>query len=193
MSINSMTNAALARRPDYPPLDRQPQTAAERAEAASQEPTQENIVSTALKTLTTYVPTETLTLYIALVAALQPITNNSTPSFTSRWIAFGLFLVFTPLAVWITFATKIASDQKQLPLHPRYWPKWEMGAGTLAFIAWAVGLPDTPFAEFTWYSASIAGFVVLITSTLLGMVAGLFQRPLAPTNPAPNREDPIAG
>jgi hypothetical protein len=192
MSINSMTNAALARRPDYPPMDRLPQTAAERAEAASREPTQENTVSTALKTLTTYVPTETLTLYIALVAALEPITNP-TPSFTSRWIAFGLFLVFTPLAVWITFAAKIASDQKELPVHPRQWPKWEMSAGTLAFIAWAMGLPDTPFAEFTWYSASIGGFVVLITSTFLGMVAGLFQRQLAPTKPVPSVEGAAQG
>jgi hypothetical protein len=185
MSINAMANAAVARRPDYPPLDRPPQTAQERAEAASGGQTSETPVSTALKTLTTYLPTETLTLYVALIAALQPQgsaagTANSTSN-TGHWIAFWIFFVFTPLAVWITFATRLANDKKQLPLNPRYWPRWEMTAGTLAYVAWAVGLPDSPFAQFPWYSPAVAGFVVLVTSTLLGMLAGLFQRPIEAT------------
>lgn len=183
MSINSTANAAVARLPDYAPLNRQPQTAAERAEAASRDQTSENTVSTALRTLTTYVPTETLTLYVALVAALQPAANATNQTTTGNWIAFWLFLFFTPLAVWVTFATKLASDKKNLPLRLRYWPKWEMIASTLAYVAWAIGLPDSPFAEFTWYSSSVAGFAVLVTSTILGMVAGLFQRPIEPTPP----------
>ena len=176
-----MANAAVARRPDYPPLERPPQTIAERAEAASHNQTSDNRISTTLTTLTTYVPTETITLYVALVAALGP--NETNPSTTGNWIAFWFFLFFTPLAVWVTFATKLASDKKNLPLQPRYWPKWEMIAGTLAYVAWAIGLPDSPFAEFAWYSSSVAGFAVLITSTILGMVAGLFQRPIEPTKP----------
>lgn len=181
MSINSMANAAVARRPDYAPLDRPPQTAEERAEAASREQTAETTVSTALRTLTTYVPTETLTLYVALVAALPGAADATQSSNIGHWIAFWIFLFFTPLAVWITFATKLVSDKKQLPLQLRYWPRWEMTAGTLAYVAWAVGLPDSPFAQFPWYSSAVAGFVVLITSTLLGMLAGLFQRPIEPT------------
>jgi len=182
MSINAMANAAVARRPDYPPLGRTPESAPERAEAAMGSQTSENRVSTALTTLTTYVPTETLTLYVALVAALQPAANTD-PTTTGRWIAFWFFLFFTPLAVWVTFATKLTSDKKDLPLRPRFWPKWEMFAGTLAYIAWAFGLPDSPFADFAWYSSSVAGFAVLITSTILGMVAGLFQRPIEATKP----------
>lgn len=180
-----MANAAVARRPDYPPLERPPQTAAERAEAASRDQTSENRVSTALTTLTTYVPTETLTLYVALVAALQPAANETNPSTTGSWIAFWFFLFFTPLAVWVTFATKLVSDKKESPLRLRFWPKWEMIAGTLAYVAWAIGLPDSPFSDFAWYSSSVAGFAVLITSTILGMVAGLFQRPIEATKSAP--------
>lgn len=180
MSINAMANAAVARRPDYPPLGRTPESAPERAEAARGSQTSENTVSTALTTLTTYVPTEALTLYVALVAALQPAANTD-PSTTGRWIAFWFFLIFTPLAVWVTFATKLVSDNKELPLRFRFWPKWEMIAGTLAYVAWAMGLPDTPFSQYSWYSSSVAGFAVLITSTLLGMLAGLFQRPIEAT------------
>ena len=178
-----MANAAVARRPDYAPRDRTPRTAEERAEAASRDQTSETTVSTALRTLTTYVPTETLTLYVALVAALSPTAGVTETSNTSHWIAFWIFLFFTPLAVWVTFATKLASDKKQLPLRLQYWPKWEMTAGTLAYVAWAAGLPDSPFAQFPWYSPSVAGFAVLITSTILGMLAGLFQRPIEPTKP----------
>src|SRR4051812_45533497 len=100
MSINAMANAALARRPDYPPLDHPPQTVQERAEAASGGQTSETPVSTALKTVTTYLPTEILTLYVALIAALQPQANAAgtatSTSDTGHWVAFWLFLVFTP-------------------------------------------------------------------------------------------------
>ena len=177
-----MANAAVARRPDYPPAEHPPITAAERATAASKDPTPENSVSTTLKTLTTYVPTETLTLYVALIAAIQPAQDDTTP--ISFWIAFWVFFIFTPLAIWIAYATKITADRKKLPILPKYWPKWEMLAGTIAYTAWSIGLPDSPFSQFAWYSSAVAGFIVLIASTFLGMVAGLFQRPLQATDKA---------
>ena len=182
MSINAMANAAIGRRSDYPPLGTQPKTIAARAQAASGEPTPSNTLTTAIKTISTYIPTETLTLYVALIAALQTANNNSTSTNTYRWIAFWIFLVFTPLAIWITYATKMVSDNKKMPLNPIYWPAWEMIAGTIAYLAWAYGLPNSVFGVFTWYSAPIAGFFVLVTSTLLGMLAGLFQQPLKPTD-----------
>jgi hypothetical protein len=183
MSINTMANAAMERRSDY--RDRLPRTAAERAAAASKDPKDQNTVSVALKTVTTYIPTEIITLYIALVGALQPGEPGTSLYFTSRWIAFGIFLVLTPFAIWATFASKLASDQKKLPLRVRYWPKWEMFAGTIAYVAWTIGLPDSPFAQFPWFSAAVGGFAILATSTLLGWVAGIFQRELAATGPAP--------
>ena len=193
MSINTMTNAALARRRDYPPADHPPRTARERAAAAGKDPTNENTASIALKTVTTYIPTEIITLYVALVGALQPGAAGTPSYFTSRWIAFGIFLVLTPLAIWAAFASKLASDNKKLPIGLRYWPTWEMVAGTIAYAAWAIGLPDSPFGQFPWYSAAIGGFAVLATSTMLGMVAGLFQRELAATGPAPARAPASAG
>jgi hypothetical protein len=184
MSINSLTNAALARRRDYIPANRPPRTARERAAATSTEPIDENRVSIGLKSLTTYIPTEILTLYVALVAALQPGTNNP-PSFVARWIAFAVFFVLTPVAIWAAFASKLASDNKKIPIRPHHWPMWEMFAGTLAYVAWTFGLPDTPFAQIPWFTATLGGFMILATSTLLGMVAGLFQRELPATDPIP--------
>ena len=181
MSINAMADAAISRRPDYPPFNEQPKTIAERAQAAGNESTPDNSLTTAIKTLTTYIPTETLTLYVAFIAVIQPSNGNLSSTLTIRWVAFFLFLIFTPFAVWITYATKMVSDKKMIPLNPGYWPWWEMTAGTIAYISWAYGLPSSVFAQFAWYSAPLAGFFVLVTSTLLGMLAGLFQQPLKAT------------
>jgi len=171
MSINAMADAAISRRTDYPPMERTPKGARERARYTTGEPTSDNNLTTAIKTLSTYVPTETLTLYVALIAVLK--------SSTGLWIAFAIFLLFTPTAIWITYATKVRSDSKELPLKPGYWPKWEMIAGTIAYCAWAFSLPGSVFSGYSWYSAPIAGFTILVTSTLLGMLAGVFQSPLS--------------
>ncbi len=111
--------------------------------------------------------------------------DGTAPSFTSYWILFGFFILFTPLAVWVTFAVKLVTDKKQLPAQWRQWPKWEMLAGTIAYIAWAAALPDTPFTVFPWYSSALAGVLVLVTSTLLVMVTPLLQQQLQKTDAIP--------
>jgi hypothetical protein len=64
-------------------------------------------------------------------------------------------------------------------LFPATWPVWEMSAATIAYIAWAFALPNTPFAQFSdWYSPGLAGFLVLVISWGLGALAPLMQRPL---------------
>ncbi|MGB9110661.1 MAG: hypothetical protein WCC39_18390 [Telluria sp.] len=45
--------------------------------------------------------------------------------------------------------------------------------------AWAFALPLSPFAQFDWYSSAIASIAGLVVSTLLGLMAPLFQRPRA--------------
>ena len=189
MSINAMANAAISRRPDYPPYNEQPKTVEERAQATGDESTSTNSLTTAIKTLTTYIPTETLTLYVAFIAVIQPANGDLSSTLPIRWVAFVLFLLFTPFAVWITYATKMVSDKKGVPANPRYWPVWEMVAGTIAYVSWAYGLPNSVFAQFRWYSAPLAGFFVLVTSTLLGMLAGLFQNPLKVTDPVASQQN----
>jgi hypothetical protein len=186
MTLNAAANAALARRADYSsapkvveqPADATPQSFAEIAQAASPSPTGASGVNTALQALTTYIPVEVLTLYVAVIAALGSLSVGDKPNLLGHWIAFGVFFFFTPVAQWVVFATKLKEVGKRLPLRVGEWPKWEMSASTLAYVAWAFALPTTPFAMFAWYSAAIAGVVVLAGSTLLGMVAPLFQRSL---------------
>ena len=177
MSLNAMANAALARREDYPPQGRTPRSASEVAEAASSA-VGTGTVSTTLTTITVYIPTEVLTLYVALVSAQQQGKDTAASARGAEWLAFWLFFIFTPLTVWLVFAGKLRVDDKPLPLHPLAWPAWEMCAATLAFVAWAFALPGTPFAGFSWYSSAVAGIIVLIASTCLGLLAPLFQNRL---------------
>jgi len=200
MSINSLTNAATARRADFAPLNRVPNGLSEIAAAAAGMPaantggaapadgmTATNGINTAMQVLFGYIPTEVLTLYVAVVAAVHPSTAGAEaitvpPTTTVQpedWGIFWSFLVATPVILWLVYAAKMKSAQKPLPISFSAWPLWEMFAATVAYVAWAFALPGTPFRQFeNWYSAGLAGVAVLVASTVLGLLAPLFQRRL---------------
>lgn len=218
MSINSMTNAALARRPGFPPYGEVPrgyrdiaatsqnirsdggESLVPRRPTGSTRPlmgivpsapagsstndspmltqplsneasTSTASVNTALHVLFGYIPTEILTLYVAVVAAVNPKGSATSSAIPAAWPVFWAFLVSTPVVVWVVYAAKVRSGGKPLSFHL---PGWEMVAATIAFAAWAFALPKSPFSDFGWQSAA-APIVVLVTSTVLGLLAPLFQ------------------
>jgi hypothetical protein len=202
MSINALTNAAIARRPDFQPEGAVPTSLAQIASAAVSAPVPIAVPSavspaagtqtaaatsavttgpnTALQTLTTYIPTEVLTLYVSAIAALGPLTIKIGASNlqVGRWLPFWCFLAATPLVVWVAFASKIKVAGRSIPLHPSKWPLWEMTAATIAYAAWTFALPANPFAQESWYSSGLASFLILVVSAGLGIVAPLMQRQL---------------
>ena len=213
MSINSLANAAAARRTDVGQIDTAPGNLAQIAAAAATPPdiappTQQEAsgINTAMNVLFGYIPTEVVTLYVAVMGALQPAATPGTdaaptaagasqPAITpdagaaaaslhSEWIAFCCFLVATPLAVWAIYASKIKGAGKALPVTYSTWPLWEMTAALIAFLAWAFALPDTPFRDFNWYSPALASIAVLVISAILGLMAPLFQNKLEVPEPA---------
>jgi hypothetical protein len=167
------------------PANKAPHTAGQLELATGGTPESQSAVTTALKVIITYIPTEVLTLYVAVLAAIQD-PNRKSPR--SLWLAFYCFLIATPIIVWLVYAAKVRAASKPLPLLPRAWPLWEMFAATVAYAAWAFALPDSPFKySFTnwnslalndWYSPALAGVIVLVISTLLGLLAPVVQRPL---------------
>jgi hypothetical protein len=201
MSINALTNAAVARRPDFQPEGAVPTNLTEIASAAVATPLPvaaapaaplggtptvaassfaSSAPNTALQTLTTYIPTEVLTLYVSAIAALGPLTVKigMRDLQIGRWLPFWCFFIATPLIVWVAFASKIKAGGKTIPLHPSKWPLWEMTAATIAYVAWTFALPATPFAQESWYSSGLASFLILVVSAGLGIIAPLMQREL---------------
>jgi hypothetical protein len=192
MSINSLVNSAIARRTDFPPFGKAPQTYAEIAWAANNPPLHAAApaapngpapsaapVDTTMNVITNYIPAEILTCYVAVLAALQ---STATPTPTpgpqhaspEQWIAFGLFQAATPIVFWLVYAAKLKGAGKNLPLSFAVWPLWEMVASAIAFFAWAFGLPNSPFFYQPWYSSAIAAIVVLLASTTLALLAPIF-------------------
>jgi len=186
MSINAMTNAAAARRPDTFPLGEFPKnmeqiarasatpprtTAAESGKAATTSPSP---VDTTYNVLFGYIPTEVITLYVAVLAAVQQQGKVT----TTDWSVFWIFLIATPVIVWLVYGAKLKAIQKPLPIKFGAWPVWEMVAATAAFSAWAFALPNSPFTRFDWYSSGLSGLAVVIVSTFLGLLAPFFQRAL---------------
>ena len=190
MSISSMTNAAIARRVDFASSSaaaRDLQAIATGAGTAAPTTSGDGVppkatpIDTALHVLFGYIPTEVITVYLAVVAALQPSASagSGCPVANSWTLAFWIFLSATPLVVWIVFAGKLRAAGKPLPAKPSLWPVWEMCAGTIAFAAWAIALPNNPFKCAPWYNSALAALAVLIVSTVLGLVAPLFSKPLS--------------
>ena len=195
MSVNSMANAAAARRPDIVPLNVVPRGLDEIARVAFTTPTAVPApapatgaaaprgaapIDTVFNVLFGYIPTEVLTLYVAVLAAIDQ--TNKEPSAT--WITFWCFLIATPIVVWLVYGAKLKAAQKPLPIRYGAWPIWEMFAATVAYCAWAFALPNSPFLEYSsWYSSALSGVLVLVASTLLGLIAPFFQRPLDVSSP----------
>jgi hypothetical protein len=188
MSINSIVNAAAARRPDMVPVGVVPSTYSEIALAASTAPTNDTSgsvpvggtpaappVDTMIHVIFGYIPTEILTLYVAALAALQQGEQVT----SGAWIAFWVSLFSTPIIVWLLLAAKLKGLKQPLPLKFGTWPLWEMCAATIAYTAWAFALPHSPFTAYTWYSSAVSSFAVLVVSTFLGLLAPLFQKPLS--------------
>jgi len=139
MSINALANAAAARRPDFFHSTRflkdyrrsqsrgnvaDCRAASTQWRSVSRTSTQ---IDTALHVLFGYIPTEVLTLYVAVLAAVQR-PNEVT---SADWIAFWSFLVATPIVVWLVYGAKVKAANKTLPLAVGAWPLWEMLAATV--------------------------------------------------------------
>lgn len=177
MSINSMTNVAMTRRTDYAEPDAVAATRREIAKAAEGAAAPQSPVTAALAVIVTYIPTEVLTLYVAVLAAIKkPNDTSSSGVYTVFWA----FLFATPIIVWLVYAAKIRSDNKPLPKAFREWPKWEMVAATVSYVAWAVSFPDAPFLANIGLPTTLAAVIVLVTAAILGLLAPVFQRPIKP-------------
>lgn len=177
MSVISMANAALGRRSDYPPENQVPTSLKEISKAVSVGKP-DNKVTTAMNVIVTYIPTEVLTLYVAILAAVYDPKANYQQLPLGVTVAFYAFLIATPITVWVAFAVKLKNDGKPLPVSYSELPVWEMCAGAIAYTAWAFALPTNPFMKSGWYNSSVAGVAVIVVATTLGLVSPLFQRRL---------------
>jgi hypothetical protein len=119
--------------------------------------------------ITRWIPTETITVYVALLALVAPLAPHS-PSFTSRWVLFGLMTAANPIVVVLLIMAKKESGDKFKP------PVFEMIIASIAFAAWAFALPDTPLSSISGYGITWNAAILTVTTTAITLVANALHR-----------------
>lgn len=159
MSLNGMVDAKLAR--EQGQNSQKPSL-----------PSPVGVETGVINQLTRWIPTESITIYVALLGLFGTMTIKDGQSladldYTARW---GLMLgvaVATPFIV--VLLTMAKSDEFK-------WPVFEMVVGTGAFAAWAVALPETPLNDFSGYDVKFNGAILLVVTLLITLVANALKK-----------------
>jgi hypothetical protein len=126
--------------------------------------------------LTRWIPSESILLYVALLATFTTLTPQGTQKiyqldFRSRWIALWAFVVVTELLVIGLSYGKATRNHKTFK-----WPVFELLVAPIAFIAWAVALPDTPLLDYKGYNNALGAFVLLAVTVGISVAAYIFNQ-----------------
>jgi len=140
---------------------------------AAASPIQKTPGSNALDGLVKYIPTESITLYVAATAALSSLTA------TFRWLTpyrlYWGFVVLTPILFLLIYVGKRRSQK--LPVLPekiKQWPWWKSIASTIAFMVWALAIPPLVSTDA---GKIVAAFGALLVSTLLSLLGAVCEPP----------------
>lgn len=175
MSINELAKRSVGRSlPQQPPAagghHSSPATPAKPAGASS--------TAGAIEALIKYIPTESVALYIAAVAAvpsLETLYGAGSLRVVRASVYWGFALVVTPLLfVLILLAKRREAGLPPVPPRKEF-PAWDFVAATVAFSVWAILIPNGPIEGAV---LGIIGPVVAIAvSVLLSLVGRIVTKP----------------
>jgi uncharacterized membrane protein len=156
MSLASMVETKLAL-----------QQAQESSSISNQNPA--SAATNLISQITRWIPTETITVYVALLALLAPLAGHS-PSFTSRWVLFSIITASNPVVViLLTMAKTKSGDAFKCPV-------FEMIIASVAFAAWAFALPDTPLSSISGYAIKWNTAILTGTTIAIALLANALHR-----------------
>ncbi len=137
-------------------------------------PTNENF-----EALTKYIPTETITLFVATVGAAQAIAGVQAGARLDDhlgWIIYGTYALLTPVIVWLVAYSSYVTASRALPAgtqaSPFATPTFRMVAALVAFLVWALALPGL-LPGAVWQVVASLG--ALIVSTFLSLLRPIFE------------------
>jgi hypothetical protein len=151
MSINALALDAVANRSAVP-----------------QPPSKDDV----LAGLTKYIPTESVTLYVATVSSLMALKDTGLTIAFAYWF----FVSFTPILMLLLFLRQLAITGKDWKISASQWPWWRIIASTVAFSVWALAVPGNPlkFTDAT-VSGVVSALAALFVSTLLNLLTPFFE------------------
>lgn len=191
MSINSLTDVEVRKRPRRGNAARREASLSGMAGIPEDENAgdigegeqddQNARVSNALSTLIKYIPTESITLYVAALSAV-PALKTLSQQRINEYGVFWFFGIFTP----ILFALILLGKRRAAGVKPRAvlkdWPWWKNIAATIAFFVWALAVPGNPFVKGE-AAGAVVGFFAIFISTILSILEQIFDNPDSPANP----------
>jgi hypothetical protein len=123
--------------------------------------------------LTKYIPTESVTLYVAWVsaqAALTSVVSWLTPAF-----GYVALAVLTPVFQLLLYWQKVQASHgnwREVPW--REWPWWNIFASLVAFLVWAMAVPGNPIIDVNDAAKGVvAALAAVFVSTVLNLVGSL--------------------
>lgn len=179
MSINSLTDNEIRKSKDFRAATDEIVTRASPehlAKAMAREAYAENQVTNTLSMLVKYIPTESITLYVAALSAVEALKSFS-PYITAEFI-YWFFAILTPVLVLVIYFGKrrVAKLKPTIPVLWE-WPWWKTIAATIAFLIWALAVPSNPYIDGALKGA-LVGFLAIFVSTILSVLEPLFDRPV---------------
>ena len=117
--------------------------------------------------LTKYIPVETITLFVAAIAAVDALQATIR---LGRWEVYWACAALTPLVLWLIARRE---HLRTNPAAPFATPWWRMIAATVAFLIWSLSVPG--MIEPTPRLA--AGVGALFVSTFLTLIEGSIEKP----------------
>lgn len=134
-------------------------------------------VDSALERITSWIPTEVVGIYVSLVGLVVPSSDRS------RWALFVLGALLVP--VFVLLNGKIVNDRGAAAWSkagtagdpPKITGKQLLactGLALVAFIAWSMALPSTPFLELFDNATRVGAGAVIVLALILPKVAEAF-------------------
>ena len=171
MSVAAMADNKLTRDATAQLADDKPVETVELPEGGRVVGVREN----ALNAVVQWIPAETIGAYVFLLTLLDPLEPNRGQQiyqldFSGRWFIFALGALLTVLSVPLACAVKarLASVDFQPPVR-------ETVIALVAFILWAIALPDTPLNDWSWWDPQYGAAAIVVSAVLLHPLAILFR------------------
>ncbi len=140
----------------------------------------------AVEALTKYIPTETITLYIATVSSGEAL-RQLLPGLSQDELQFRLYLgfvAFNPVILLLLFLRDLATAGRPWKIPVRDWPWWNLVASTISFAVWALAVPGTKILPISTAASGVfSGLAALFVSTGLNLLAPLFTASAKPAQP----------
>jgi hypothetical protein len=127
-------------------------------------------LDSAMEKITAFIPSEVIGSYVAVLGIISPETD------VGKWVIFFICLLLIPVFMLLGYWTKKkqAKAGQSTPTSKRDTAILMLFAA-VAFVAWAMALPGTPFLSLNARATAIGGASVIIITLIIYKIADLLD------------------